>query len=324
MGVTIRDFLYLDIERVRSLLAQLEGGVVEATVEKLKSSKQGRAGISVFQIFELRGNLVRERGSEQTKTLQDALFMLFEEAALASGLFDPGVELDNHEAWETGRVHEVLREGQLVRSTGATRILDAKHFRERVERFARWPRLLASFTGQEQLANIKSDKERERRLQQITAETVGGPGAIQLIRDIGEFVDLFLGGQISMRHFPCGIDYPDLAFVGMLLGRAGYLQEEREALFGKYGATASPWTVVAQVATVPRVPVSKPDLNFGDLVTASDRIDRAQFEEMAMKIMEILETMGIAEGPQFPSIAVTPLAVFREVDADRSADSGAS
>lgn len=321
MTVTVRDFLYLDIERVRSLLAHLDGGVVEATVEKFKSSKQGRAGVSLFQIFDLGGTLVRERGTEQTKTLQDALFMLFEESALASGLFHVGVDLADPGSWEDGRVHDVLQEGRLIRTTGPTRILDAKHFRERVERFAKWPRLIASFTAQDQLAGIKSEKERERRLQQIAAASMGGPGSIQLIRDIGEFVDLFMGGQISMRHFPCGIERPEYAFVGVLLGRPGYLQEEREALFGKYGATASPWTVVAQIASVPGERTPERDFRVGDLVDASDRIDRAEFEEMAVRLMEYLEIAGIAEGPQFPAIAVTPLAVFREVRVEPGARS---
>jgi len=90
--VTLRDFIYVDVDRVRSLLAQLAGGVVEGSVERLTKSRDARAGGSIFGLFELGGGLLRERATEQTKSLQDALFLLFEDAASQSGLFDLSVD----------------------------------------------------------------------------------------------------------------------------------------------------------------------------------------------------------------------------------------
>jgi hypothetical protein len=48
--------------------------------------KRGTSSASFFQIFDLGGALAREKAAEQTKTLQDALYLLFEEAARESGL----------------------------------------------------------------------------------------------------------------------------------------------------------------------------------------------------------------------------------------------
>ncbi|MGH9174733.1 MAG: hypothetical protein ACRD1H_10255, partial [Vicinamibacterales bacterium] len=78
--------------------------------------------------------------------------------------------------------------------------------------------------------------------------------------------------------------------------------------------TAS-WTVVSQVATVPKPDEDRADeLQLRDLVDdETDRISRTQFEDMAVQLMRLFETIGIAEGPIYPTIAVTPIAVFREV-----------
>jgi hypothetical protein len=101
-----------------------------------------------------------------------------------------------------------------------------------------------------------------------------------------------------------------------LLGRAGYLQEEREALFAKYGASVTEWTVVSQIAAVPDDSQRRSDLELGELVSGSDEIDRSTVEDAATQLMEVLETLGVAEGPAYPAVAVTPLAVYREYERD--------
>jgi hypothetical protein len=314
VGTKLRDFLYLDVDRIRSLLAQLEGGIVEQTVDRLTSSKEARAGASLFRIFEMGGNLVREQAGEQTKTLQDALFLLFEESAAASGVLRESIDLTREEAWRDGTIHRHLEPGQLLQTTALTRILDSRHFRERVERFARWPRLVVAFSSQDRLAAVKNPKERERRLEQMVTDAMGGPGFATLVEEMGEFVELFLGGQISIRQFPCGTEFSEFALVGMLLDRPGFLQEEREALFAKYGSAPSYWTMVSQVATVPQEAGTEPDLDTTALMRADEQINRAEFEDLAAQFMQMLENSGIAEGPTFPSVAVTPIAVYREVE----------
>jgi hypothetical protein len=315
MSVTLRDFLYLDVDRIRSLLSQLEGGIVEKTVERLTTAKDAKAGASLFNLFELGGSLVREHASEQTKTLQDAVYLLFEEAAKSSNLFEASVDLSYPGAWESGDVHRSLQAVQLLRVTAPTRILDSKHFRERIDRLAKWPALVVGFSARDQLASIKSPKDRARRLEQMVAEQMGGPAPTELMSDMGEFVELFMGGQISVRQFPCGLENPQFALVGTLIDRPGFLQEEREALYSKYGAAPSSWTMVSQVTTVPVAETgSEPDLSAVDLLKTDEQVDRGQIEEMAVSLMQLLESTGIAEAPAFPAIAVTPLALFREAE----------
>ena len=73
--------------------------------------------------------------------------------------------------------------------------------------------------------------------------------------------------------------------------------------------------MVSQVTTVPDAETApEPDLNSVDLMTADEQIDRGQFEEMAVSLMQLLESIGIAEAPALPAIAVTPVALFREAE----------
>jgi hypothetical protein len=51
-------------------------------------------------------------------------------------------------------------------------------------------------------------------------------------------------------------------------------------------------------------------------VSPDSEISRSQFEDIAVNLMRILEDTGIAEGPLHPSIAVTPLALYRHVEGD--------
>lgn len=46
----IREFLYVDVQRTRSLLAQLEDGVVEQCVRRTALDDAGELGATVFGI----------------------------------------------------------------------------------------------------------------------------------------------------------------------------------------------------------------------------------------------------------------------------------
>ena len=123
----LRDYLYVDAERVRLLLAQLEGGVVEEVIERAGGTRQRQAQGTVFGSY-LQSSYTEETGTERSRSLQDALFFLFEEAATRLGLFAPSTGFSSPDEWYSGRLHERLVSGQLVRSTGPTQLLDNRSF----------------------------------------------------------------------------------------------------------------------------------------------------------------------------------------------------
>jgi hypothetical protein len=133
------------------------------------------------------------------------------------------------------------------------------------------------------------------------------------VRHIGDIYAFMMADQISIRQFPCGAEQSPLCVAGTLLTRPGFLQEEREALFGKYGSALSDWTMVCQVATLPRVDHGSAALPIPPQADASGAERRMFFEDLAVFGMATFEEQGFVEAPAFPAIHVTPLAVYREV-----------
>jgi len=343
----LRDTLYLDTARIRSLLAQLRGGVVEGVVERWGKRDERRLGVRLLGL-EGGGNLLDEASIEQTTTLQDALFGIFEEAAEEVSLFQEAL-VDDPAPWRNGSVHRALTPGQLIRITAPTQILDAEHVGgeltraiESLEAFAYFqeaqdPTPLPSDTPlppevRSKRKKIDPDEWRQAAIAARVEAIMGMPldGAVGL----RVMFEKILGGGISVRVFPCGAGHLDIALAGRLATREGYLRDEHDTLFAKYGWGSSEWTVVAQLATVPTKPAEKPlDASFstelsdeGPLSTDDDpedsrppadddtdeALNRAEFEAMGIDLMKTFAEAGFMGAPVFPGITITPIAIYRE------------
>jgi len=149
---------------------------------------------------------------------------------------------------------------------------------------------------------------------------VGGAESVnqdeQFLNTMEVMVRLLFDTGIWVRCMPCGAEHPEACFSGVLLDRSEYIDPERFAIFSRYGAYAREWTVVGTVTRISqRVPtreISLDDLG-AEIVTAQGTLDRNQLEDMLSRLLEYCETQGITEGPRWPSIVITPLAVYRQV-----------
>jgi hypothetical protein len=149
--------------------------------------------------------------------------------------------------------------------------------------------------------------------QQFTAST-GGLRRGEL-EGITNAVRAVLGDSIALRLLPCGTAHLELGFIGTLLGRREYIQEERESLFSRYGQAAAVWTTVFQVAAVPEEPDGPPHFDPSNFPLLDDdgQISRGRFEALITGMLGYLEALGLVEGPRWPSVSVTPLGVYRTV-----------
>ena len=73
---TLRDLLYLDRQRVRQLLAQVDGGVLERIVERSTEGTRRRVGANLLKTVDLQRELTRDAVEETTISLEDALLDL--------------------------------------------------------------------------------------------------------------------------------------------------------------------------------------------------------------------------------------------------------
>jgi hypothetical protein len=124
----LRDFLYVDLGRVRSLLSQLHQGVPDKIEEVNERLSRWDAGIKALGVID-RAKQEIERSAE-TRTLGDLHFSMFEEAAEAAGfLLDVTEEASVASNWANGTIGRLAEDYKVLRVTCSTRILDATTLR---------------------------------------------------------------------------------------------------------------------------------------------------------------------------------------------------
>jgi hypothetical protein len=236
------------------------------------------------------------------------------------GLFVDNDDFRQPEAWQEGRLHAQLEAGQLVRQTAPTQLLDPTFFQQSVDRFITALEIAAELTNESALSQPTNPKPRANVVERLVTEMMDGVTP-EYARKVGKFVELYLGSETTFRQFPCGTEHQEYALSRTLSSAPGKLQDERSALFAKYGSGAAPWTVLGQIATV-TVRTSRDvvaaaadsdeggdDADDGD----ADQNHRMIFERMALGLMQGLEEAGVSSAPAFPMITLTPIAIFRDV-----------
>lgn len=303
------DLLYLDRARIRRLLGELEGGIVESVVNQVAGSFSTQTTARLFKAIEEGPGAARQFDVAETITLDDALLSIAEEAFRRSGLLDPPDGLDVPGRWEDGEVHDDLANAQLLLLESTTQIVDPTFFADSVNRVMSALETMALFTiGLERLEG-KSEKDRQRMARTAASKIMGGMSP-DIGRQLGDAIRLFFGDEIVLRQLPCGEDYRSYAFVGVL-AKNGSLHDTRGAMYAKYGAAPSTWTVLSQIATVPNEPIGGSSTELQTESELTDEVDRAAFENIAAQLMISLEDTGVTGGPQWPAITITPLAVYR-------------
>ncbi|GAA4514613.1 MULTISPECIES: DUF6414 family protein [Nonomuraea] len=327
----IREYFYVDLQRVRSYYAQLNRGVIEGIVSKETKTSKGEAQAKLMG-FGPSGSRESGTAREETRSLHELSAVIFEEICDRESLIhEVGVLLSDREAWATGRVHSELYEGQLVRFTGSLDVHDPSFFGQRVDQFQRFVSAFVGITMAEQEAQAATPPTRQggrtspgsraRDSGQVRAELKARLIQEMLqglspekVAEIKELVSSLANDAVTLRAFPLGDNHREFNLSGSLLSRSEYMQNEREELYSRYGYTLDNWTMIAQIARIPSKPVASGS-GFqidGDLVS-NGRMDRIAMERVGVALLKYIEDFGLAEGPTYPSISVTPLAVYREV-----------
>ena len=313
----VREFFYVDVGRARSYLAQLDKGVVESVIERVEHDIKADVKASLFGLGGA-GGIGRATGREESRSLQDLTFTVFEELAVEQGfLLDATADFADADMWLNGALHDSLVEGQLLRIRSDIQILDPRFFTSRIERIESFADALIDITTEPPSVKPGSNKGQQKRLMEHAKEATRAalwsgtdPNSVKAIAGV---VNSLLGDSIAVRVIPCGDEHAELSFGGALIDRTEYIQPEREALFSRYGSILRGWSCVLQIASLPLQdePTSM-DLNT-ELLGPGKRIKRATFEQFVIQFITLMESIGMAEGPRWPSISVTPLAIYREV-----------
>ncbi len=271
------DFVYLDIDRVQSILAQLQQGLLsEMMEEKTKESKESATAtvnlLAMLLPVSLSGAVEQGRGTSigESKVLHD---YAFEQARLAlenAGLLVEDDDLDREEVPETGFV--------LVR--GSARISDYRTLEKISFNFDKVDKIFSTKTGKQ-------------------------AGMGKKMKEMNTVIDTFFKDTIRVNITnPQGCE-----FVGPLARE--HLREDIRDLIYKYSsAPPGEWVMLADIARVPDPEDSEEDAimeHIGDVGEGSVARQIGQALGMLNGFQELLGSVS------YPEVAVSPIAVYREI-----------
>ncbi len=291
----LRDYIYLDWERIRVLASQLT----------LADSADASGGLSILAADPSDDRRFHKHEGE-TRSLHATVFSGLE-AALddKAALTDIGNNFDF-----TGWSPEAFRDGQFVRVSGLVRLLDYPWLASVMETM---PKML-KVTQRTELSALKQRREAHQITQKELDEKVK-EHQLQLkdlegwrMDELTEVVRELFGQAVRLKVVPPGGQRGEM-FVGTCL--PGAFLESPAVLSQKYGcdidapdaATGAPggWRVVGMINLGRST--GTPAMPTGNAV-------EDMFERLALAVNRIHR---VANAPQFPALSLTPIAIYREL-----------
>ncbi|MGY0006550.1 DUF6414 family protein [Micromonospora sp. I033] len=322
----IREFLYVDTDKVRGMLAQLDGGISEEQRDTTKRDKRTEGGIKGF------AGHYQGWGEESyvTKSLGDALFPTLEDALDSESLIhDLSEDLQDPSFWQSGRLQEVAPPGTLIRVSSLGSLFDARYVAANLAGFG------ATYSGMEAIGAVESSRpsaSSNRGNPKSKGSKGQEPASHELEDSIPEFSPIKgeEGGEIGPQYlrgivklsrglFLPGLHlnlYPtddDTLSIGARLqeGRH-FLDGDPEILFARYGTGKQMWTLVGTVGHYADERDRQGPMAV-DITDGSGNVVRGRTAGFINSHMRFLGALGFADVPQWPGFNVVPMAVYRTI-----------
>lgn len=316
-----REFLYADIDRIKSLFAQRLGGVPEE--DRVTESALRRFSVG-FQSYLTAGRESKNETYEQ-RSLLDALFPALEELLQTEGW------LTDISAAFTGMsdddIEDSVRPGSIIRLTADGHLFDATYIAEILAGTATAAGGIAqiggSLGGGGQGPRQKPKGQRgkpeasgddslgPRRLEEMIddfpAQVIPGVAGDQFRAMVKLARGMFQEG-LHLHFDPSG-GSKWTASARLQKGRQ-YLDAESDILFSRYGTRAQEWTVVGMVGQFAEP--APEDISFTSFAE-NGIIKRSAFVSGVNAFLSYIGSRGLADAPSYPGFSIVPLAVYRVI-----------
>lgn len=300
----IRDFIYLDTERVRSFSAQLFGGLTSERTLSGEHSIGGEGKVSgkVPLIFDASGAVDYHylKSQSETKSLHDQLFAEFFDRLMAEHKIGNLSEVDERDWSES-----LFRDGAFYFVRCPLKIVDYKTNVALFEALPEMQNMINKITGLQvpgapasrqvkgasKTAGQSVQQVQQQQLQQMRPQ----------LKAMAGLMTQFYGDLIRIKVFPFRSS-PDRVLIGSA-DRVSF-RYPPGSLTNLYGATIdADWTCVVQV----NKGISHAA---GTLVSSSGN----QLEDTFELLVDQFATLSsITQGITFPAVAVTPVAIYRDI-----------
>lgn len=286
----IRDFIYLDIERIRSYISQVYGGL---TIERTSSLERGtnvQGSMAVASPLPLPLKAAADlskyvvKSDAETKSLHDQIFDHFYQALFLTKSLRHITDADSA-SWDKA----IFNDGTFLSVKPVITITDYKYVKHFAENLTKISSMLSRATAgssniqqkQEAIANLKE-------AQKLPTKEIAG------------IIDELYGDVVSIDFFPFKNDTEKI-FVGS--AERDFFRRSLKDLLTCYGPTIDAgWNAVLQVN---RGEYPKNEILLGH--TGSEM-------EIAIKqtISAISSLLQTAQTIEFPAVSVIPIAIFRD------------
>jgi hypothetical protein len=322
----LREFIYVDTDKVRSLLAQLDGGVAEEL--KVTEKDQGNLTGGIKNVAS------REKawGTEESvqRSLADAVFPSLEDALTIRGyLEDVSDELRDMNEASFKDFQERFPPGTFVRVTGPARLFDARYVARAFGGFTTAASGVLALQASEEIQRTPGKgKSKLPPRQRSGSQATQHDELESLIPDYDSSASSFSLGldadQLrSMVKIARGMFYPGLhlamspsrheggpTITARLQEGRRFLDSESDVLFARYGVLEQDWTVVGTIGSYS----TDPDFDFQIPEMTGDKgIERPKVVAVINDLLMLLGAIGLADHPQHPGFSLVPFAVYRPI-----------
>lgn len=325
----LREYLYVDIDKVKGLAGQLYDGVPERAIN-LKARQKS---------FELDMKLLRggsSSGKEQSieRNMSDTLFKDLEADLESLGLLaDLSEYLTGDEAWANPEL--LVRPGKIVRVTAPGSLFHPSQLSEAIIGIVTAAHGLGEMgladEGQSPAvppkAKTESQKKADRQAKQQEQkeprfpEDFLHPGAVVPVLGIKreqlsgmiKVVRGVFGEGVHLHLRPRGAEGPTIT--ARLESGRRFLDSSPEVLFSRYGLGQQEWTIVGVVGQLGENSTSN---EFNNVTNQDETINRAKFVDLVKSLLG--SAAGLIDLPQAPGFSVVPLAVYRTIGSSLNAE----
>ncbi|GHH49216.1 DUF6414 family protein [Lentzea cavernae] len=324
MVMYLREYLYADIDRIRSLAGQLMEGIPEESRLTEKRAKQLSLGMKAIA-----GSTGDWSSEEYTnRSMADSLFGALEEILESDGwLNDLSDTLQSHDT-DYSTLPDEHPPGTIVRITCPGVIFDAR-FVARV--FSGLAAASDALVAMNKFSNPVDEpsqgkaKPRQGQQKKRTGKDDQTPNPNSLESEIEDFDPAMLGIDAAMLRsmvklsrgvFAPGIHLmltprsDDMAITARLQEGRKYLESDPEVLFSRYGTARQTWTMVGSIGTYSEAAYAD-QVGTISILEEGNTINRSKFASLVNYFMQFVGHQGLADVPQHPGFSIVPLAVYR-------------
>lgn len=341
---SIKDLIYFDFEKARSLISQLKGGLISEISRAFEDETELSAGIG-FDVKVIKGKIGGKDKEKQIRTekieiYHELLNEIEKELGNRNSLTDVNSSFDNFKG-SYNEFIETIPEFNYIKASGWSQFEDFERFKNIFSNFNEIQRMI--YTAQlmdnpeiknlqKQLKETKKDAEkidnrniRSKEISKIKSlekkfdAILESHSAIHLLDEdyierIKIFLDTFSPNRLNFRLLPLD-HFNDFQILANL--KEKYLVDsDFESIIYTYGTRPNiKLTVFGIVTSCPGKADNRVDPNDEFLVYDDNELDEVQGFDKAFRNVftsfEAFEKFFFV--PSYPKIAISPIAIYREV-----------